>query len=307
MQKPSASFLSSPDPLMFLKDSGTYTNLGDSLNLFSSTGYNKCIEHLLCCLHWLAVNLKTNPRLSPLSWSHLVSWFQCRGCPRLAVDPWLCLSARLGCAGSTALCGQEGTEGQPSHPNPGSQLCSAACWAALCCWHLILFPPVFPPCWHHLQWHSELGITALWLMARTFPLIGEVLLLSLYNFMEISSWKLSSVLSDLSMVKETLRSVAPTRAVFPNDLQKTSDLFWMECYFLSLFMQFLFWKCIGGKDNCLILSFAPFKTCMDINTLPLTKTMSPGKWSRLTIASGPLTFVLSVAKSENTEQTFCNP
>ncbi|KAJ7395284.1 hypothetical protein BTVI_156324 [Pitangus sulphuratus] len=42
-------------------------------------------------------------------------------------------------------------------------------------------------------------------MARTFALLGEVLLLSLYNLMEISSWKLSTLLSGVISVLEMYR------------------------------------------------------------------------------------------------------
>lgn len=147
-------------------------------------------------------------------------------CPRCA---W------HGCAGVPRASEQEGSfllqraerNDHPSQtPGPSSALLpgevlSGAQFAV----PLIQFPSVLPHWWHHLQWHSELGITAVWLMARTFALLGEVLLLSLYNLMEISSWKLSTLLSGLSMVKETLRSVPPTRAVFTNSLQKQPDLF----------------------------------------------------------------------------------
>lgn len=96
------------------------------------------------------MNLKTNPRLAPLSgaiWCPGVSgegaasgseWSP--GCAQCLPCAW------HGCAGSTVLFGQEGREEEPPHPNPGSQffgageqrgitapsnpgsqLCSAAC------------------------------------------------------------------------------------------------------------------------------------------------------------------------------------
>lgn len=43
----------------------------------------------------------------------------------------------------------------------------------------------------------------------------------------VSSWKLSTLLSGLSILKEILGTVSPTRAVFPNSLQKRLVLNWI--------------------------------------------------------------------------------
>lgn len=219
------------------------------------------------------MSLKTSPRLAALNWSHLVSWCWGRGgCPSWQQSPGCaqCLCCALWGRRKASFC--RGQTGITMPSQPGVPALSAACWGALCRWHLIQFSPVRPPWWHHSQWHSELGITALWLMARTFPLLGK-----LSCYLSITSWTYHHrnylLFCRTSVWWKTSRRIPPTRAVFPNDLQKNPDLFWLECYFLSLFMQFLLWKCVGGKDNCLILSFAPFKICMRISTLSVTKTM----------------------------------
>lgn len=160
MQKPSASFLSSQDPLMFLSDSGTCTNLGDSLNLFSSTGYDECIKHLLCSLHWLAVNVKTNPRLAPLSWSHLVSWCQCPGVapgwqwsPGWAQCPVPC---SLGQEGSFLLRRAERSNHPSQTPGPSSALLSGEVLPAAATWFssLLCSHPGGIPCSGIPSWES---------------------------------------------------------------------------------------------------------------------------------------------------------
>lgn len=108
-QKPSASCLPSQDPLTFLLDSGACTNLGDSLNFFSSTGYDTRIKRTLCSLHWLAVTFKNKLQFVVLileTFRGLVP-VQMKAAQSLAVEPLpaarcLC-GARHGSAGNADL------------------------------------------------------------------------------------------------------------------------------------------------------------------------------------------------------------
>lgn len=148
LQKPSASCLPSQDPLTFSQDSGACTYLGHSLNLFSSTEYDRCVKHILCCSHWLDSSLQSlwwgslwpSPHAAARSsWWDLCLWHVARGCQaRLRQQR----RAACGCRDEVSFCRRQ--RGIITHPKPGSELCSlvscslvvALCVSCLLCFHM---------------------------------------------------------------------------------------------------------------------------------------------------------------------------
>lgn len=135
LRKPAASCLPSQDPLTFLQDSGACTNLGHSLNLFSS---DKCIKHILCSLHWLAAKFQNKLQLAVLILETLRGLVpvQMKAAQSSAAEPLPAArcpcGAGHGSAGDAALFvagakppPAEGREEQSPRPKPGSELCCA--------------------------------------------------------------------------------------------------------------------------------------------------------------------------------------